>query len=313
LDIDLLDDKGFTLGRAPMGERERWLIACSREQRSVTLQVRPHEGYGSVTLLISRGALEMGRRVHQAIELSDSRSLRTLTELEHKALDGLGYTREKLLGNFSIERGFQRRFAANGGRGCSRFDVFAGAPSVGVHARLYTAAGELVSAAGGTQHFPLLACLPGKLTMVLEAQGRGGPVQVEQRQEVSESPQAANLPRAAARMFQRAWSLGLAKSFGQFSNLESMLLANERTWERDIKLESGQCSRYFIALDGDATGIDLRVIDSKTDEIVAGEQHMDTAHAEVCAPSDDKAHTYRLSATVQSGKSPALLSSVSVK
>lgn len=313
LEIELIDDRGYTLGRAPMGDRDRWMIACSAEQRSVTLQIRPHEGYGTVTLLVSRGTLEMGRAIRQAIELSDSQSLRLLTDLEHKALERLGYAREKLIGSFSIERGFQRRFVANGTHGCTRFDVFAGAPSLGVQARLYTAAGELLSAAGGLQHFPILACLPGKMTMVVETQGRGGPVQVEQRQELADTPQASNLPRAAARMFQRAWYLGKAKTFGQFANFESMSLIDERAWEREVKLEPGQCSGYFVSLDGDASGVDLRIIDVKTDEVVSGERHVDTAHAEICAPADDKPHVYRLTATVQSGKSLALLSSINFR
>jgi len=310
LDIELLDDQGRTLGRAPIADRERWMIACSRESRPITLQIRPHDGYGSVVLLVSRGTLEMGHATRQAIELGESQPLQLLTDTEHKALEHLGYPHGKLLGNFLIERGFQRRFVASGARGCTRFDVFAGAPSQGVQGRLYTANGELLASDGDAQHFPLMACLPGKITMVLETIGRGGPVQIEQRQDIADSPHAVNLPRAAARMFQRAWNLGLAKSFGQFSTLESISLFEEKVWERDITPDPGQCSGYFMALDGDASGIDLRIIDAKTEEILSGEQHSDTAHAEICAPKDDKPHVYRLRATVQSGKSSALLSSI---
>ncbi len=310
LDIELQDDKGRTLGRAPIADRERWMVACSQESRSVTLQIRPHDGYGSVILLVSRGTLEMGRATRQAIELGENQPLQLLTELEHKQLDHLGYPHGKLLGNLLIERGFQRRFVANGARGCTRFDIFAGTPSLGVQGRVYTANGELVASDGGTQHFPLLACLSGKITMVIEAVGRGGPVQIEQRQDVADNPQALSFPRAAARMFQRAWNLGLAKSFSQFSAVESASLADEKVWERDITLEPGHCNGYFMALDGDAIGVDLRIIDANTEEILSGEQHTHTAHAEICAPSGEKPHLYRLRATVQSGKSSALLSAI---
>jgi hypothetical protein len=311
LEIELLDERGYTLGRAPMGDRDRWLVACSKEQRSVTLQVRPHEGSGTATLLMSRGTLEMGRSIRQVIELSDGQSLRVITEAEHKALEKLGYAREKVLDSFSIERGFQRRFVTNGARSCTRFDIFAGAPSLGVQARLYTASGELLSAAGGLAHFPLLACSEGRMTMVIETQGRGGPVQIEQRQESSNSPYAINLPRAAARMFQRAWYLGKAKTFSQFKNLESIPLTDERVWERELKLDAGHCFYYFMSLDGDASGIDLRIVDAKTDEIMSGERHIDTAHAEICAKAGNAPHVYRITATVQSGKSLALLSTLS--
>jgi hypothetical protein len=310
LEIELLDDRGYMLNRAPIGDRDRWVIACSKEQRSVTLQVRPHEGSGTATLIISRGTYELGRTTRLAIDLSDSRPLQLIADAEHQALERLGYTHEKLLGSFSIERGFQHRFMATGTHRCSRFDVFAGAPSFGVQARVYAPNGELLSVAGGLQHFPILACLPGKMTMVLETQGRGGPVQVEQRQEITDTPQVRNLPRAAARMFQRAWYLGKAKTLGQFNGFESISLVGEKGWERELRLERGQCSSYFMSLDGDASGIDLRIIDAKTDEIVSGEQHVDTSHAEICAPADEMAHTYRLAATLQSGKSLALLSSI---
>ena len=42
LDIELLDTNGRTLGRAPIADRERWLIACSHERRPVALQISTH-------------------------------------------------------------------------------------------------------------------------------------------------------------------------------------------------------------------------------------------------------------------------------
>ncbi len=310
LDIELQDNNGHTLGRAPIADGERWMIACSRESRAATLQIRPHDGNGSVVLLVSRGTLEMGRATRQAIELGETQSLQLLTDSEHETLDHLGYSQAKILGSFQIERGFQHRFVAHAGRGCTRFDVFAGAPSLGVQARIYSADGELLDSDGGTQHFPLLACLTGRIIVVLETVGRGGPVQVEQRQDVVDNPHAMNLPRAAARMFQRAWNLGLATSFGQLSSWESISLADTKILEREVTLEPGQCEGYLISLDGDATGVDLRIIDTTTEEVLGGEQHIDTAHADICAPSGDKSHTYRLRATVRSGKSSALLSTI---
>ncbi len=310
LDIELLDSKGRTLGRAPVADRERWLIACSRERRPITLQIRPHEGYGSVVLLISRGTLEMGHSTRRALELSESQTLESLVAQKHKALDLLGYPRPNALGQLWLERGFEHRLSATNDRGCTRFDVFSGSPSSGVQARVYTPNGELLTADGDLQHFPMLACLPGKFTLVMEANGRGGPLLVEQRREIAKNPSAVNFPRAAARSFKRAWNLGLAQSLGQFTSLESTLLADERAWEREITLEPAQCMAYFMALDGDAAGIDLRIIDIETGEIVGGEQHPDAAHAEVCAPTGGKPHSYRLRATVQSGRSAALLSAI---
>jgi hypothetical protein len=310
LDIEFQDNNGHTLGRAPIADGERWMVACSRESRAVTLQIRPHDGNGSVVLLVSRGTLEMGHATRQAIELGESQSLQLLTDSEHKALEHLGYSPAKILGSFQIERGFQHRFVAHARSGCTRFDVFAGAPSLGVQARIYSADGELLASDGGTQHFPLLACLPGRITVVIEAVGRGGPVQVEQRQDVIDNPHAMNLPRAAARMFQRAYNLGLAKSFGQLSSVESISLADTKILERELTLAPGQCDGYLMSLDGDATGVDLRIIDTITDEVLGGEQHIDTAHADICAPSGEKPHTYRLRATLGSGKSSALLSTI---
>ena len=310
LDIELLDGSGRTLGRAPVADRERWLIACSHERRPVTLQIRPHEGYGSVVLLISRGTLEMGRSTRRAIEMSDNQPLESLVAEKHKVLERLGYSRESVLGQFWIERGFEHRVVASNDRGCTRFDVFSGAPSSGVQARLYTPDGDLLTGDGDSQHFPMLACMSGKFTLVMEATGRGGPLVVEQRRETAKNPIALNFPRAAARSFKRAWNLGLVKSFGQLTSLDSTWLLDERAWEREISLDPGQCKAYFVALDGDASGIDLRIIDIETGEIIGGEQHPDAAHAEVCAPAGEKPRAYRLRATVQSGRSPALLSAV---
>ena len=308
MEIELLDDKGRILGRAPVGNKDRWIIACSHEQKAVTLQIRPHDGYGSVVLLISRGTLEMGRATRQAIELGENQALDTLVASEHRTLKQLGYPREKQFGQISIERGFQRRFVGNNVRGCTRFDFFAGAPGAGIQARIYAANGNLVASDGGVQHFPLVACISGKFTLVIETFGRGGPVLIEQRQEATVNPIVINFPRATARLFQRAWNLGLANSLSRFTSLESTLLADERVWERNITLDPEQCREYFMALDGDATGIDLRIVDIESEEIISGEQHADAAHAEICAPAGEKPHSYRLQATVQSGRTVALLS-----
>jgi hypothetical protein len=310
LDIELVDSNGRTLGRAPVADRERWLIACSHERRSVTLQIRPHEGYGSVVLLISRGTLEMGRSTRRAIELGDSQPLETLVAEKHKALELLGYPHPNTVSHFWIERGFEHRLFANNDRGCTRFDIFSGTPSSGVQARIYTPNGDLLTSDGDLQHFPMLACMPGKFTLVIEAIGRGGPLLVEQRPETAKNPNALSFPRAAARSFKRAWNLGLAQSFGQLTSLDSIFLVDERAWEREITLDPAECMAYFMALDGDASGVELRIIDVETGEIVGGEQHPDAAHAELCAPTGQKRHTYRLRATVQSGRSPALLSAI---
>lgn len=252
----------------------------------------------------------MGRSARHAIELSDDQSLTALMAAEHKQLDQFGYPLDNHAEQFRIERGFLHRLVVNNLYGCTRFDVFAGAPSSGVQARVYAANGDLIACDGGAQHFPLLACVSGKIALVIETLGRGGPVAIEQRQEIIRNPVAASLPRATARLFQKAWNLGIIKSLGQFVNLESTMLADERTWERDITLAPDQCRVYFMALDGDAAGIDLRIVDSESEEIVSGEQHAEVAHVEICAPAGEKPHSYRLIATIQSGKSAALLSSI---
>lgn len=266
-----------------------------------------------------RGALNLagnavnGRSTGQAIELGENQALDTLVALEQRTLKQLGYPREKQLGQISIERGFQRRFVANNVHGCTRFDFFSGAPSAGIQARICAANGNLVASDRGVQHFPLVACISGKITLVVETFGRNGPLLIEQRQEATVNPITANFPRATARLFQRAWNLVLANSLSRFTNLESTLLADEHVWERNITLDPEQCREYLIALDSDATGIDLRIVDIESEEIISGEQHTDAAHAEICAPAGEKPHSYRLQdSTVGQNRCPTIINSRSL-
>ncbi len=282
LDVELLDESGRTVGRSVEAEQDESIVACAENRRNVALQFRPHDGIGTVLVLVSRGSLGSGRAVEQALELTEGVDLEQLAKRVHDENRAMRAEPPQVVARMALVRGQQQRITTRIESGCVRFDVFAGAPSLGVHVRAYSADDELLSNNGGAQYFPLVACARGLVTLVVEAQIRGGPVTVEKYPEALPSAVASSHPRAIARLFQKAWHLGLVKSLAEFDVIETIALRDKKQWDRNVSVNVGKCVDAFVSLDGDSAGVSLNWTDSNSAEVVDGEQHPDSAHVQLC-------------------------------
>jgi hypothetical protein len=282
LDVDVLDDLGRTLGRSGPIERDKWLVVCAEERRAFSLQIRPHEGSGTVLLLISRGSLQAGRSTERAIELSQSLALEKLINRVHTEFRTRQQPAGQMIAQWTLTSGKQQRLETPVGPGCTRFDVFAGAPSLNVQARAYSSDDNLISMNRDSQYMPLFVCAQGKIALVVEAQTGGGPLWIEKSRAAAVSSAMSGNPHAAARILSWAWQLGLGLDFTDFSDERSIPLSAKAIWEHEVAVRSGQCMEVFAALEGDVGGISLNQVDGATGELNAGEEAPGAAHLRVC-------------------------------
>ena len=306
LDMELLDDSGRTLGRSFDTEQDEWIVACAEDHRNVTLQLRPHDGTGIALVLVSRGSLPTGRAVEEALELSGGVEIERLVGHVHHEMRAPRAEPEQVVARITRARGQQQQISTRIDSDCTRFDVFAGAPSSGVHARAYSADGKLISVNGGAQYFPLVVCTRGLVTLVVEALLEGGPVSIEKYPQKLASVVATSHSQAAARLFQKAWHEGLLKDSAGFDVIENVTFNDNKKWTREMTVAAGTCADLFVSLDGDSAGISLNSVSRDSGQAIDGEQHPDSAHLHLCCGSGSSSCTHRVVAEA-SGATPRAL------
>ena len=305
LDVEVLDDSGRTLGRSGPTEQDKWLVVCADERRAFSLQLRPHEGSGTVLVLISRGSLQAGRSTERAIELSQSLALERLIDKVHAEFRVRQQPSGQKIAQWTLTSGNQQRVETPVGPGCTRFDIFAGAPSLNVQVRAYSSDGNLISMNRGSQYLPLFVCAQGKSVLIVEAQTGGGPLLIEKSTAAVSSAMSGN-PHAAARIFSWAWQLGLLLDFTDFTDERIIPLSAKAIWEHEVTVRSGQCTEVFAALEDDVGGISLSQVDGAAGELNAGEEAPDAAHLRVCCALSEVDCKYRMQVDSKGATATAL-------
>jgi hypothetical protein len=309
LDVEALDESGRTLGRAASTEQEKWMTLCTDEKRALSLQLRPHEGSGTALVLVSRAALNVGRARENVIELGQTLSIEQLTTRVHGQLRARHLAVGKPVARITLTRGVQQRLEEPAEAGCSRYDVFAGAPSSGVQVRVYSTAGEQVASNEGGQHLPLFVCEPGTTTLVFDAQTRGGPILIERTQIQKPGPSLMEYRRAASRFLFNAWQQGFVLGPDELNEARSIPISAKKPWEHEFATGSGHCTDVFASLDGEAVGIGLSRINAETNEPDDGEQHPHSAHLQLCCASSSTECRHRVRVTTNSSGANAIVAS----
>ncbi len=287
LDIEAIDDAGRTLGRTVSTEQDKSIIACAEERRTFSLQLRPHEGSGTVLVLVSRGSLQAGRVTEQALELGQSRPIGVIVEEVHRGLRERRQTIGKVMEQTTIERGEQHRIEDSIESGCARFDAFTG-PGLDVQFRAYSAEAEPIAKNGGGQHLPLLVCSRGKVALTFDAHAGSGPLRVEKASLARVNPLLIGNPRAAGRLFLRAWQEGLLLDSAELVTVSRFVSSGSRlSWDQSVPVRSGHCAEVLAAIAGEASGIRLHRVDADGGEPSDGEHHPQAAHLRLCCSADE--------------------------
>ena len=297
LEIEALDDRGRLIARTSSNstsERDRTLTVCSEVAWTGSITVRPHVGQGLVAVVLSRGRGDIVKQLAVRADVAWAgahESLERVNAHREPELRAAGYGAASGSETASLLVGSTRSVPiilgdhASTSRGCSRIDVFGGAPTTMIAASVWDEAGALVSSGEGPSGATVFACGRGRLRLDLEARARPGPYLATWRAERWMDPAFAAHPIAAARMLTRMASGRPALFSGEASTVRAFHVdaAHEVSWTEVVR--PGDCVHVVAGAEGEGAGLVARVVDVGTGDELDRSHAMESVGVHACAPS----------------------------
>lgn len=309
LDVDVLDAEGRLVARARDTSAVRTVTICSPLAEAGSLRIRPHVGRGIVAVVIAKasagGAREMLTRP-DVVWAASGHGLEAARAARERALASAGYGAPVAVHAGQLQLGRRVTIPVElPANPCARIDVVAGAPLALVEAAVWDDAGSLLAAAEGPDGAVLFACAKGRARVDLGTRGRPGPFTVLVRPEKWRHASFAAHPLAASRMLARAAGLAAAGHEGKPGAVHHAVLEPSKRYLHDANISEGQCLHVSAGVEGEGTGLELRMFDA-----VSGDE-LDRSHGQVSAAvracAADAARSVRVEARATAGKLDAVL------
>ena len=286
LDAELLDTEGRAVARARGGGDTRGLTVCSGTSLSGSLALRPHAGNGMVAVVMARSPdtfpLE-GRVRPDFVAYAAAEPIDAATRGRNEALRAAGLgapiaTKSGFLGSSRRQTTWLDLTAA-----CSRLDIVPGAPVGRVLAEAWDDLGSLLGSAENPSGTVLFVCAKGRVRLDLEGRSAPGPFAVLVRPAGWVTSELGAHPLAASRLLARSARGPRSLFEGAALSVRSIALSSARLSSLEDEVPAGSCLQFTIGVEGDGSGVDLRIVDARSaDEIDRG--HGETAAgARACA------------------------------
>jgi hypothetical protein len=193
-----------------------------------------------------------------------------------------------------------------GAGGCARVDVIAGGALSLVDAAVWDDAGTLLAAGDGADGAALFPCAKGKARLDLGTRGRPGPFAVLVRHEKWKDPAFAAHPLAASRMLARSTGALWAPPSGKAGPVRHAVLESSKRYMQDANIVAGQCLSVIAGVEGEGTGLELRMFDAVNGEELDRSHGQISASVHACAPPTT-ARSIRFEARATAGKLDAVI------
>lgn len=305
IDVDFFDADGRVVARAKDTTTVRTLTLCSPTTVAGSLRIRPHVGRGVVAVVISKAKGDSSREMLGRPDVAWVASVQPLDAARaarERSVVAAGYGPPATTQNGQLQLGRRVTVPVDLGAGCTRIDVVAGAPLALVEAAIWDTSGGLLGTGDGADGAVLFACGTGKARVDLGTRGRPGPFSVVSRPEKWKSPLFASHPLAASRMLSRAVGPGGKTKAGAVSQA---VIEPAKRYVHDANIAAGQCLHVAVGVEGEGTGLEVRLFDA-----VSGEE-LDRSHGQVSASvracAGAAATSVRIEARATAGKLDALV------
>lgn len=308
LDAVIEDARGRVIARARERGRDRSAVICTTQRSEISIAMRPRAAQGLVAVIIGRSLRGAGAEVAQTafadhvtqpLELAEARAA-----LE-RALTGHGYAAPKLAGTSTARTGQRASITVDVPAGCARIDVVAGKPLGTFRGELWNDQSALMAQLYGGTRGAFFACgKGGSFRADVEALEAPGPFAVEVRKEKSAPPLLVAHPLAAARLLGRLEAAGVPIDASIAQGAQVVALDASALRKTDFAVPASGCVEVVAALDSGGQGIDLRIIDTASQEssLVRGAA---VASDRLCAGAAPKVGSAEL--RLSSGKGDALV------
>ncbi|MBX3230245.1 MAG: hypothetical protein KIT84_24565 [Labilithrix sp.] len=304
VDVDVLDADGRLVARAKETLPIRSVTVCSQAPVAGSMQVRPHVGRGLVAVVVSKSKgdpKEMTARPEVAWA-SAGQPLDAAKTARDKALVKAGYGAATSTQSGQLQLGRRATLPIDlDPNACTRVDVVAGAPLALVDGAIWDGAGNLLASGDGADGATLFACGKGKARLDLGTRGRPGPYAVMLRPERWKDAAFAAHPLAASRMLGRFGPV----FDGAPGRVRAASLDAAKRYVQDANIPAGACLRVAAGVEGEGTGLELRIFDAGSGEELDRGHGQNAASARACAGAS--ALGLRIEARATAGRLDAVL------
>jgi hypothetical protein len=280
VDVELLDDSGKSLARAKDASVNHGLTVCSQLSVQASLSIRPHVGRGLVAVVTSRarGDAQRDLATPEVLWLGTPLAVDKAKAARDGALEKSGYAAALHTQAGSLLMGRRTSIAFDPPKaGCARVDVVAGAPLALFEARLVDDQGAVHASGSAAESVALFACNRAKSRVDLEVRGRPGPFSLAVRKEPWSDAWFDKRPVAAARMLARLAQGSASLLEGAAGSVRPVSLDPAKVVTLDDTAPAGKCLRVGVGVEGEGSGLDVRVFDAGTSE------ELDRAHGSTAA------------------------------
>lgn len=309
LDVDVFDADGRIVARAKESAAVRSVTVCSQLAMNGSLQVRPHVGRGLVAVVLSQAKGDSARELLSRPEIAwivAGQPLDAARAARERALGGAGYAAPNTTHTGQLQLGRRLTLPLElAGAPCSRVDVVAGAPLALVEAAVWDDGGNLLASGDGADGAVLFACGKGKVRIDLGTRGRPGPFAVLARPERWTAPVFATYPLAASRMLTRSSGPTASLHDGVAGTVRHVVLESSKRFVHDANVASGKCLQFVAGVEGEGTGLDVRLFDAATGEELDRSHGQVSASVRTCAVTEPRA--VRVEARASAGKIDAIV------
>lgn len=309
LDVDVLDGEARLVARAKETSAARSVTLCSSIPIAGSLQVRPHVGRGLVAVVVGKAKGDTAREMlaqKEVVWSTPPSPLDATRSARNTTLTKAGYAAASMTQNGQLVLGRRSTSSIDlVAGGCTRVDVVGGAPLANVEGALWDDGGALLASAEGPDGATLFACGKGKARLDLGTRGRPGPYSVLVRPEKWKDAAFLAHPLAASRMLARAASLAGAVHDGRPGAVRQVVLESAKRSLHDANVPKGQCLRVAAGVEGEGTGVELRLFDAATGEELDRSHGQTSATVRGCAA--DAPRPMRVEARATAGKLDAVL------
>ncbi|HYQ05291.1 MAG TPA: hypothetical protein VER96_41750 [Polyangiaceae bacterium] len=311
IELSALDQNGRILGRSSSFGRDRSLIVCSPLSTPLSFELRPQGGRGIAVLVLSQSEVGSDADFDDALRV-DRYATGTLDDARQKndkRLEGLGYSKAKVLKTGSLQPGRLDSAAFALPKGCARLDVLAAAPVRDLSVRLWSADDSLIAESGARGAPVLFACgNGGPVRLDTETLARPGEYSVELRVEPEPAPILQSSPLAASRLLGHMLEHGLIRSGTQAGKITLHHLIPEHLETEQLLVPFGRCLDFTVALGVGSSGVELRLVDEASGDELALARGTSATSARICAFDARTGGTIhaRAELRVDAGKSEAL-------
>ncbi len=309
LDVDVLDGQGRLVARAKDTTAVRSVTVCSQIAVAGSLQVRPHIGRGLVAVVVAKAKGDSAREMLTRPDVAwvaSGQSLEAARAFRERGLAKAGYGGAVSTRNGQLQLGRRVTMPVDlGGGPCARIDVVAGAPLALVEGSIWDDSGSLLASGEGADGAVLFACGKGKARVDLGTRGRPGPFAMLVRPERWKDPAFSAHPLAASRMLARSSSSASAAHEGKAGAVRHATLEAAKRYAYDANIAPGQCLHLAVGVEGEGTGLEVRMFDAATGDELDRSHGQLSAGVRACAGS--AARSVRIEARATAGKLDAVI------